>query len=131
VTPIVEPITLYGFTPHMHLRGKDMNWILTQPDGRTEVLANVPKYDFNWQIYYELAEPRKIPAGSTISSVAHYDNTPKNKFNPAPERPVQWSEQSWDEMYLPFILYTSDREAVREPKNVSETLARKDGQRQQ
>ena len=112
VTPIVEPITLYGFTPHMHLRGKDMNWILTLPDGRTETLMNVPKYDFSWQIYYELAQPRKIPAGSTIASVAHYNNTAKNKFNPAPDQPVQWSEQSWDEMYLPFILYTADSEAL-------------------
>jgi len=118
VTPIVEPITLYGFTPHMHLRGRDMNWILTLPDGRAETLMSVPKYDFSWQIYYELKEPRKIPAGSTISSVAHYDNTAKNRFNPGPNQAVQWSEQSWDEMYLPFILYTADREAVNTSEKV-------------
>ena len=110
LTPIVEPITLYGFTPHMHLRGKDMKWLLTMPDGRSETLLNVPKYDFNWQIYYELTQPRKIPAGSTISTVAHYDNTATNKYNPAPDREVFWSEQSWDEMFLPFIAYTVDRE---------------------
>jgi hypothetical protein len=113
VTPVVEPITLYGFTPHMHLRGTDMTWYLTYPDGRQETLLSVPKYDFMWQLYFELKEPKNIPAGSTISNVAHYSNSEKNKFNPAPDRPVYWSEQSWDEMFLPFIAYTVDSESVR------------------
>jgi len=109
-TPILEPITLYGFTPHMHLRGKDMTWVLTLPDGRQETLLSVPKYDFNWQTYYELAKPKKIPAGSTITNLAHYSNTPANRYNPAPDKDVYWSEQSWDEMYLPYITYTIDSE---------------------
>ena len=48
------------------------------------------------------------PAGSTISNVAHYDNTASNKYNPAPDREVFWSEQSWDEMYQPFTEYSVD-----------------------
>ena len=51
VTPIVGPPTVYGFTPHMHLGGRDMTWTLTWPDGRQEILLKVPKHDFNWQIY--------------------------------------------------------------------------------
>jgi hypothetical protein len=109
-TPIIEPITLYGFTPHMHLRGKDMTWVLTLPDGTQETLLSIPKYDFNWQTYYELAQPRKVPAGSTITNVAHYNNSPKNKYNPAPDKEVYWSEQSWDEMFLPYMTYTVDSE---------------------
>jgi hypothetical protein len=112
-TAVTEPITLFGFTPHMHLRGKDMRWILTLPDGREETLLNIPKYDFNWQTYYELAEPRKIPVGSTITSVAHYDNTPSNKYNPAPDKDVFWSEQSWDEMFLPYVTFTIDSETKK------------------
>ena len=34
------------------------------PDGREQTILNVPKFDFNWQFNYELAEPLKIPAGS-------------------------------------------------------------------
>ena len=112
-TPITEPITLYGFTPHMHLRGTDMQWRLTLPDGRQETLLSIPKYDFTWQFYYELAQPMKIPAGSTITSVAHYNNTVKNKFNPAPDKDVYWSDQSWDEMYCPFMVYSVDSQAVK------------------
>ena len=95
-------------SPHMHLRGKDMKFILTYPDGREELVLDVPKYDFNWQLYYELATPLKIPAGSKLTAIAHYDNSSKNKWNPAPDREVYWSEQSWDEMYNPQIRWTWD-----------------------
>ena len=81
-----EPATLYAMSPHMHLRGKDMKFILTYPDGREELVLDVPKYDFNWQLYYELATPLKIPAGSKLTAIAHYDNSPKNKWNPAPDQ---------------------------------------------
>lgn len=105
---IKEPITLYAFAPHMHLRGKDIKYTLIWPDGRQQVLLNVPKFDFNWQLHYELAEPLKIPAGSKITSLAHYDNSIKNRYNPAPQKEVFWSEQSWDEMFIPWFEYTVD-----------------------
>ncbi len=120
VTPIIEPITLYGFTPHMHLRGKDMDWTITWPDGRQEVLLSVPKYDFNYQNYYQLVEPLQVPAGSTISTVAHYDNTPTNRYNPAPDKEVFWGEQSWDEMFCPFFVYTIDSEDLTPKKTESQ-----------
>ena len=63
-----DDVTLYVMWPHMHTRGKEMTYVLTYPDGREQVLLSVPKYDFNWQIFYELKEPLKIPAGSTIKT---------------------------------------------------------------
>ena len=113
VHAITEPITMYGLTPHLHLRGKSMTYVLTLPDGRDEVLLNVPKYDFNWQIYYELATPRHIPAGSKVTVTTLFDNSPKNKYNPAPEKQVFWSEQSWDEMYAPQVRVTVDSRDLR------------------
>jgi mono/diheme cytochrome c family protein len=108
ITPVTEDITLYAMSPHMHLRGKSLKWVITYPDGREQTILNVPKFDFNWQFNYELAEPLKIPAGSKITGVGFYDNSPKNKWNPAPHLPVYWSEQSWDEMYQPFTEYSVD-----------------------
>jgi hypothetical protein len=105
---IKEAITLYAFAPHMHLRGKDIKYTLIWPDGRQQVLLNVPKFDFNWQLHYELAEPLKIPAGSKLVALAHYDNSIKNRYNPAPQKEVFWSEQSWDEMFIPWFEYTVD-----------------------
>jgi hypothetical protein len=43
-----------------------------------------------------------------------YDNSVKNKWNPAPHLPVYWSEQSWDEMYQAFTEYSVDSQVVIE-----------------
>jgi hypothetical protein len=117
VHSIVEPITLYGLTPHLHLRGKSMKYTLTTPDGKEEILLSVPKYDFNWQTYYELATPRHIPAGSKVTVTTLFDNSIRNRYNPGPEKEVYWSEQSWDEMYAPQARITVDsRVLVTEPR---------------
>jgi hypothetical protein len=112
ITPVTEDITLYAMSPHMHLRGKSLRWVVVFPDGREQTILDVPKFDFNWQIEYELEEPFKIPAGSKILGIGKYDNSPKNKWNPAPNLEVYWSEQSWDEMYQPFTLYSVDSQVL-------------------
>jgi hypothetical protein len=109
ITAFSDDVTLYAMSPHMHLRGKDMTYIVTYPDGTEEILLSVPKFDFNWQLHYELAAPKKIPAGSTIKSVGHFDNSVKNRYNPAPDKEVYWAEQSWDEMYNGFMEYSIDK----------------------
>jgi hypothetical protein len=105
---VQKDITIYAFAPHMHLRGKDIKYILVWPDGHEQTLLNVPKYDFNWQLHYELKDPLKVPAGSKLVAIAHYDNSLKNRYNPAPQKEVFWSEQSWDEMFIPWFEYTVD-----------------------
>ena len=105
---VKQDITLYAFAPHMHLRGKDIKYILVLPDGSRKTLLNVPKFDFNWQLHYELEQPLKIPAGSKMIAIAHYDNSVNNRYNPAPQKEVYWSEQSWDEMFIPWFEYTVD-----------------------
>jgi mono/diheme cytochrome c family protein len=112
VTPVTEDITLYYMSPHMHLRGKSLKWVVTYPDGHDQVILNVPKFDFNWQFNYELEEPLHIPAGSKIVGIGVYDNSAKNRYNPAPHLPVYWSEQSWDEMYQAFTEYSVDSQIV-------------------
>ena len=101
--------TLYLMWVHMHQRGKEMTYLLTYPDGREEVLLSVPKYDFNWQVFYELDEPIQIPAGSTLKTIGAYDNSVANRGNPAPHKEVYWSEQSWDEMYVGFTDISIDK----------------------
>ena len=106
ITPITEPITLYGLSPHMHLRGKSLKWVVTYPDGREVTVLDVPRFDFNWQIHYELAEPLRLPAGSKITGIGVYDNSLNNRWNPGPHLEVYWGQQSWDEMYQAFTEYT-------------------------
>jgi hypothetical protein len=113
-----DDTTLYTMWAHMHTRGKEMTYVLTYPDGREQVVLSVPNYDFNWQVMYELKEPLKIPAGSTMKTIGSYDNSVANKWNPAPHKEVYWSEQSWDEMYIGFMDVSIDK---RERKKASRT----------
>jgi len=101
-----QDITLDSLMPHMHLRGKDFQYTVLYPDGRREVVLSVPKYDFNWQIRYHLKSPLLLPKGTRIECVAHFDNSPNNKFNPDPTKEIRWGEQTWEEMMIGFFTYT-------------------------
>ena len=72
----------------------------------------MPKYDFYWQLQYQLAMPLHLPAGSTIKAIGHYDNSTRNKYNPRPDAPVYWSEQSWDEMFNGWMELSVDRHVI-------------------
>lgn len=94
---------LLSFMPHMHLRGKSFRYEATFPDGRKEVLLSVPAYDFGWQTYYTLSEPKAMPSGTRIDCEAHFDNSAGNPYNPDPSKAVRWGEQTWEEMMIGYI----------------------------
>jgi hypothetical protein len=94
---------LVSMLPHMHLRGKDFRFELEYPDGQREVLLDVPRYDFNWQLRYDLAEPKLMPKGSKLHCVAHFDNSANNPFNPDPSAEVEFGIQTWEEMMVGFF----------------------------
>jgi len=89
-----------SFYPHMHLRGKRMKWTAEYPDGRTEKLLSVPNYDFNWQMTYELEQPKFIPAGTKIIVEGAFDNSTMNPNNPDPTASITWGDQSYEEMFI-------------------------------
>ena len=95
--------TLISLLPHMHFRGKSFEYRVTYPSGEKETLLNVPAYDFNWQLSYDLAQPRVLPKGTVIECTAYYDNSVKNKFNPDPTKEVRFGEQTWEEMMFGFF----------------------------
>ncbi|HJR59699.1 MAG TPA: hypothetical protein VJ813_09885 [Vicinamibacterales bacterium] len=101
-------VTLRQMLPHTHLRGKSWEYTATYPDGRTEVILAVPKYDFNWQTDYVFAEPLKLPKGTKIRAVAHYDNSAANRSNPDPKVNVKWGDQTWEEMMFTSFVYSLD-----------------------
>jgi len=102
-TTLSRDTTLTAMTPHMHVRGKDMIYIAHYPDGTSETLLSVPKWDFNWQITYMLAQPKVLPKGTQVEVIAHYDNSANNKFNPDPSKDVRWGDQTWEEMMIGFF----------------------------
>jgi hypothetical protein len=92
----------------MHVRGKRMKFEVIYPDNRREVLLSVPNYDFNWQTTYQLATPKKIPAGSRLFVSGAFDNSDLNPFNPNSKISVRWGEQSWEEMFIGYFEFTRD-----------------------
>ena len=111
------------FHVHMHLRGRSYLMRFTYPDGRVETAIEVPRYDFNWQRVYMLAEPMRVPKGTAVEFIGTYDNSPANKFNPDPTKLVRWGEKTTDEMMQGRIFYESAGEnlnlAVKKGRAVS------------
>jgi hypothetical protein len=94
---------LLSMMPHMHLRGKSFRYTAHYPDGKQEILLDVPRYDFNWQLRYELKEPKLMKQGTEIRCDAHYDNSEENLTNPDPTVDVSWGSQTWEEMMIGFF----------------------------
>jgi hypothetical protein len=98
-----QSATLLSIQPHMHMRGKSMAVRAIYPDGRVDPLLTVPRYDFHWQTTYVLRDPILLPAGTRLESVAAFDNSPNNAFNPDPAATVHWGDQTTDEMHIAFL----------------------------
>ena len=98
-----EDVKIESFFPHMHVRGKAMQYRAIYPTGEQQLLLRVPKYDFNWQQTYYLHKPTLLPKGTQIEVTAWYDNSPNNPHNPDPKSEVLWGDQSWEEMLAGFI----------------------------
>lgn len=117
-------VKLLALWPHMHLRGKDFKFTAIYPDGRSEVLLDVPRYDFSWQTTYNLKQPKPLPKGTKIHCVAHFDNSSDNPANPAPERAVHWGDQTDDEMMIGYLDYTIDGPNALKLEPLRRTAAR-------
>ncbi|MCH7959690.1 MAG: hypothetical protein IID08_06150 [Candidatus Hydrogenedentes bacterium] len=95
-----------NYLPHMHLRGVAAKYTAIFPDGTSEVVLDVPRYDYNWQLYYQYPEPRTFPAGTTIQVDMTFDNSPENPSNPDPTRNVRFGGKTTDEMALGWMAYS-------------------------
>jgi len=104
-----EDARVIAFLPHMHWRGKHFEYIAYYPDGREERILSVPRWDFNWQTGYWLEEPLRMPKGTKVRAIAHWDNSVYNIANPDPEKDVIWGLQTWDEMMVGWMYYVFEK----------------------
>ena len=112
-----QDVHVTALFPHTHLRGKSWEYRLVYPDGRSEAVLSVPKYDFNWQTYYVFTKPLAVPKGSRLEAAAHYDNSEANRWNPDPKMDVHWGEQTWQEMQYSGITYFVDDQGGQATQN--------------
>jgi mono/diheme cytochrome c family protein len=108
-----KDVTALAYTGHMHFRGKSMTTEAIYPDGRHEVILNVPHYDFRWQETYFLKHQFLLPKGTKLVTTAYFDNSLNNAQNPDPSKAIRWGEPSDEEM-MGFWLQFADPNPVGE-----------------
>jgi hypothetical protein len=96
-----EPIELLALFPHMHKRGRDFVYRAYLPDGEVRELLSCI-FDFNWQESYVFREPVRLPAGTRLECVGHFDNSEGNPNNPDPGVAVSWGDQTFEEMFIGY-----------------------------
>jgi hypothetical protein len=113
-----------GIFPHMHLIGKDIKITAQPPEGEPFSLLWINDWDFNWQGFYECAEPVKLPAGTKIVLETIHDNSADNFRNPfIPPQRITYGEQTSNEMSA-AILQLAPADDAELPK-LRETLGRR------
>lgn len=110
-----QDVKIISYTPHMHLRGKSFEYKAYYPSGESETLLLVPRWDFNWQMSYILAEPKFLPKGTRLESIGVYDNSPNNRFNPDPNAEVVYGEQTWNEMMGGMMDFATSPQSATAP----------------
>jgi hypothetical protein len=102
-----------GLFAHMHVRGKDITFRAKYPDGKSETLLLVPNFSFDWQQPYRWEfGAKRLPKGTQLSCLAHYDNSPFNPFNPDPTATVKDGPQTYNEMLNGFVFYVDANEKL-------------------
>lgn len=101
-------ITILGIGPHMHLVGQSIKaFAVTQGGFDTLPLINIPRWDFDWQGFYNFRTPVIVRSRSTLHAQATYDNTSNNPDNPnSPPEDVAAGQESTDEMMIVSLLWT-------------------------
>lgn len=111
--PLPHDASVLALFTHMHVRGKDMTFAALGADGRRTPLLSIPNYAFDWQLSYHVAPGAvRLPKGTTLECVGHYDNSAWNPFNPDPKVTVREGPQTTDEMFFGFVFYTDDQERL-------------------
>jgi len=109
---------------HAHYRGYASKLTAIYPDGKEEVILNMPHYDFNWQREYIYKDLIELPAGTKLVADYWYDNSKNNKAlygdntktRTNPDQEVVFGEQSFEEMLFTSVQYRWKDETAKNPR---------------
>lgn len=92
-----------------------MTFRLVYPNGRTETVLSA-RFNFDWQLGYEVEDPIRVPRGTRMIVTAHHDNSANNPHNPNPNEEVRWGDLTSQEMMVPWfgviVNHDADPEAI-------------------
>jgi peroxiredoxin len=108
---VPEDCTIAGLGPHAHMLARSLEVTADIPGRGRVLLIKVPRWDYDWQQPYFFKEPFFLPKGTTLTAAGIFDNSadnPRNPFNPP--QPVFLGEATTDEMLLPMLVLTSEKQ---------------------
>jgi len=104
-----ESITLVGTAPHMHMLGSKIHVEVRHGNGDRTCLVDIPRWDFNWQQFYEFNDDDyvQVAPGDSLYLKCTYDNSAANQpvvnGEQLEPRDVSWGDGSLDEMCLNYL----------------------------
>jgi hypothetical protein len=107
--PIRGKGNIVELTPHIHLLGVGMTFVLNPGTPTQRTLLDVKDYDFHFQRGYDLAKPVAVGPGDTIGITCTYDPTREQELpilRRIPPHFVTWGDGSTDEMCLGLVFMT-------------------------
>lgn len=118
-------VQIYAAQVHAHYRGYASKLTAIYPDGKEEILLNMPHYDFNWQRDYIFKDLIDLPAGTKLVADYWYDNSKNNKAlygdntkaMTNPEQKIFWGDQSFQEMLFTAIQFRWKDETAAKPRD--------------
>lgn len=118
-------VQIYAAQVHAHYRGYASKLTAIYPDGKEEILLNMPHYDFNWQRDYIFKDLIDLPAGTKLVADYWYDNSKNNKALYGdttkaltnPDRKIFWGDQSFQEMLFTAIQFRWKDETAAKPRD--------------
>ncbi len=118
-------VQIYAAQVHAHYRGYASKLTAIYPDGKEEILLNMPHYDFNWQRDYIFKDLIDLPAGTKLVADYWYDNSKNNKAlayentKPFtnPEKKIFWGDQSFQEMLFTAVQFRWKDETAANPRD--------------
>ena len=96
---VPAPLTVLGVYGHMHELGHSFQLELNPDTDNSQLILDIPQWDFHWQDRYQLSEPLQLERGDNIRMTCTWDNTLSD--NP---RYVVWGEGTEDEMCFATIM---------------------------
>ena len=89
---------------HMHTLGTYGATSVEKADGASEVLVELPNYDFQWQFIYQFTEPVRFEDGDEMRLECRWDNSGARSDGEPID--VTWGEGTDDEMCVANLYIT-------------------------
>lgn len=109
VFPGIKTIEVYSAMMHMHQLGAKAT-LFAEKDAEYQCFVDIPKWDFNWQLLYNLKKPISLGPGDKLGIQCHFDNSAANQpiIDGKKQTPkdVYWGDGTLDEMCLGVFYVT-------------------------